>query len=127
VVGPLPPHIAGGQPAQFVINQRQELRCRVRAPALNSISIRVTSPCDPSLTRTPGSRKAVILFSPPGNYDQPDGNFSGFDFWLNKLNSFSQPGEDMRDPQQAQSRVVRAEMVTAFISSTEYRQRFGKP
>ena len=57
--------------------------------------------------------------------DAPDNNFSGYDFWLAKLNSFSRPGEDMRDDAQAQARVGRAEMVRAFIESAEYRQRFG--
>jgi hypothetical protein len=38
----------------------------------------------------------------------------GFNFWLDKLNSF---GGDFR----------RAEMVKAFLSSTEYRARFGQP
>ena len=59
--------------------------------------------------------------------DAPDGNFSGFDFWLSKLDTFSQPGEDMSDDSQAQARVQRAEMVKAFITSIEYRQRFGTP
>jgi Calx-beta domain len=60
--------------------------------------------------------------------DAPDNNFSGYIFWLNKLNSVSQPGEDMRNDAQAQARVQRAEMVRAFIESTEYRQRFfGSP
>jgi len=44
--------------------------------------------------------------------DAPDSNFSGFDFWLNKLNSFG-------------GNFVQAEMVKAFISSIEFRQRFG--
>jgi len=42
---------------------------------------------------------------PPG----PD--FSGFDFWLAKLNQFN-------------GNFVNAEMVKAFITSLEYRQRF---
>jgi hypothetical protein len=57
--------------------------------------------------------------------DAPDNNFSGYDFWLAKLNSVSQAGEDMRDDTQAQARASRAEMIRAFIESTEYRQRFG--
>ena len=57
--------------------------------------------------------------------DAPDGNFSGYDFWLAKLNSVSQPGEDMRDDTQAQHRTERAEMIRAFIESPEYRERFG--
>lgn len=44
--------------------------------------------------------------------DLPDTDFSGFDFWLNKLNSFG-------------GNFVNAEMVKAFIVSGEYRQRFG--
>ena len=60
--------------------------------------------------------------------DAPDNNFAGFDFWLNKINSFSSPEEDMRDDSQALARVQRAEMVRAFIESFEYRQRFfGAP
>lgn len=44
--------------------------------------------------------------------DAPDNNDSGYQFWLAKLNQF---GGDFR----------RAEMVKAFISSGEYRSRFG--
>jgi hypothetical protein len=46
--------------------------------------------------------------------DAPDMDFSGFNFWLDKLNSF---GGDFR----------KADMIKAFISSGEYRQRFGQP
>ena len=42
----------------------------------------------------------------------PDGNFAGFNFWLGKLNQFN-------------GNYINAEMVKAFISSSEYRQRFG--
>jgi hypothetical protein len=42
----------------------------------------------------------------------PDSDFSGYNFWLNKLNSFN--GD-----------FIKAEMVKAFISSQEYRQRFA--
>jgi hypothetical protein len=60
--------------------------------------------------------------------DAPDNNFAGYDFWLAKINSFSLPGEDMRDDAQAFGRVKRAEMVRAFIESEEYRLRFfGAP
>ena len=44
--------------------------------------------------------------------DAPDSNFVGYNFWLDKLNSFN--GD-----------FIAAEMVKAFISSTEYRRRFG--
>jgi hypothetical protein len=42
----------------------------------------------------------------------PDSNFDGFNFWLNKLN-------------QANGDFIKADMVKAFLTSTEYRQRFG--
>ena len=44
--------------------------------------------------------------------DPPDADFSGFNFWLSKLNQFN-------------GNYVQAEMVKAFLSATEYRQRFG--
>jgi len=44
--------------------------------------------------------------------DPPDNNFNGYNFWLNKLNQFN--GD-----------FLQAEMVKAFLSSGEYRQRFG--
>ncbi|HET6648029.1 MAG TPA: Calx-beta domain-containing protein [Pyrinomonadaceae bacterium] len=56
--------------------------------------------------------------------DPPDNNFSGYDFWLAKLNSFSLPGEDVRDANVGLARVKRAEMVKAFLASGEYRERF---
>ena len=42
----------------------------------------------------------------------PDSDYTGFEFWLNKLNQFN-------------GNFVNAEMVKAFILSGEYRQRFG--
>jgi N-acetylneuraminic acid mutarotase len=42
--------------------------------------------------------------------DAPDTNFAGYDFWLNKLNLFG-------------GNFVNAEMVKAFITSIEYRNR----
>ena len=44
--------------------------------------------------------------------DAPDGNFDGYDFWLNKLDQFN-------------GNYIQAEMVKAFLSSIEYRRRFG--
>jgi len=44
--------------------------------------------------------------------DFPDNNFGGYNFWLTKLDQFN-------------GNFVQAEMVKAFITSTEYRQRFG--
>lgn len=44
--------------------------------------------------------------------DAPDTDFSGYNFWLTKLNQFN-------------GNYISAEMAKAFIISSEYRQRFG--
>ncbi len=44
--------------------------------------------------------------------EAPDADYTGYDFWLTKLNQFN-------------GNFVAAEMVKAFITSSEYRQRFG--
>jgi CSLREA domain-containing protein len=59
--------------------------------------------------------------------DAPDFGFVGFDYWLSKLDSFSAPGEDVRDDSVAAARAARAEMARAFVESDEYRARFGMP
>jgi uncharacterized delta-60 repeat protein len=43
----------------------------------------------------------------------PDTTYDGYNFWLGKLNEF-------------QGNYINAEMVKAFINSTEYRKRFGQ-
>jgi hypothetical protein len=48
----------------------------------------------------------------PTDPPEPGLNFDGYNFWLNKLNQFN-------------GNYVAAEMVKAFITSGEYRQRFG--
>jgi hypothetical protein len=48
----------------------------------------------------------------PNDAPEPGLNFDGYNFWLNKLNQFN-------------GNFVDAEMVKAFITSGEYRQRFG--
>jgi hypothetical protein len=58
-------------------------------------------------------------------YLRRDPDPAGFQFWLDKLNSVSLPGEDVRDPGVALARIKRAQMVEAFIDSIEYRGRFG--
>ena len=44
--------------------------------------------------------------------DPQDTDYSGYDFWLTKLNQFN-------------GNFVNADMVKAFITSAEYRQHFG--
>jgi hypothetical protein len=63
----------------------------------------------------------------PNDAPEPGLDYTGFDFWLAKMNSFSVAGEDVRNEQTAIARVRRAEMVRAFIRSLEYRGRFGQP
>ena len=57
--------------------------------------------------------------------DAPDNNFAGYDFWLNKMDQFSVPGENIRNDDVALNRVKRADMVESFLVSGEYRGRFG--
>jgi hypothetical protein len=45
--------------------------------------------------------------------DLPDHDFSGWQFWLTKLNDFN-------------GNFIQAEMVKAFLNSTEYKNRFGQ-
>ena len=45
--------------------------------------------------------------------DPQDSDYTGYDFWLTKLNQFN-------------GNYINAEMVKAFLSSIEYRQRFGQ-
>ncbi len=55
--------------------------------------------------------RAFVLMQYFG-YLRRDADVAGYNFWLNKLNSFN-------------GNYIGAEMVKAFIVSTEYRQRFG--
>ena len=48
----------------------------------------------------------------PNAAPEPALNYDGYNFWLTKLNLFG-------------GNYLNAEMVKAFITSTEYRQRFG--
>jgi len=68
---------------------------------------------------TAESNRALVLMQYFGYLrrnpnESPDIDYTGYDFWLTKLNQFN--GD-----------YLAAEMVKAFISSTEYRQRFGTP
>lgn len=51
----------------------------------------------------------------------PDTDYTGYDFWLTKLNSFTQPGDNVL------VRMQKADMVRAFIMWAEYRRRYGTP
>ena len=57
------------------------------------------------------TNRAFVLMEYFG-YMRRDPDAGGYSFWLNKLNAFN-------------GSFVNAEMVKAFITSSEYRQRFG--
>ncbi len=65
---------------------------------------------EPTLA-TDNFNKAFVLMEYFG-YLRRDADTAGFNFWLNKLNTFN-------------GNFVDSEMVKAFITSSEYRQRFG--
>ena len=73
---------------------------------------------DPSLQVSESNRAFVLmqyygyLRRNPDDAPEPGLNFGGWKFWLDKLNQFG-------------GNFVNAEMVKAFITSDEYRQRFG--
>jgi hypothetical protein len=83
---------------------------KTRAQVLRAIA-------DNSKVVTAESNRAFVLMQFFGYLrrnpnEGQDTDYTGFEFWLNKLNSFN--GD-----------YVNAEMVKAFISSGEYRNRFG--
>lgn len=70
-----------------------------------------------STLRTRENNRAFVLMQYFGYLrrnpdDLPDSDFQGWQFWLNKLNNFN--GD-----------FISAEMVKSFITSSEYRKRFG--
>ncbi len=71
---------------------------------------------DPDLNSAEFNRAFVLMeyfgYLRRNPNDAPDSNYSGYDFWLTKLNQFN-------------GNYQNAEMVKAFILSGEYRQRFG--
>jgi hypothetical protein len=82
----------------------------LRAQVLRSVA-------ENSLLSTRQSNKAFVLMQYFGYMrrspnDAPNVDFSGYNYWLGKLNDFN-------------GNFVNAEMVKAFLVSSEYQQRFG--
>jgi Calx-beta domain/Beta-propeller repeat len=71
---------------------------------------------DPDLVNAEFNRAFVLMeyfsYLRRNPNDAPDADYTGYDFWLTKLNQFN-------------GNYIGAEMVKAFITSIEYRQRFG--
>jgi glycosyl hydrolase family 42 (putative beta-galactosidase) len=72
---------------------------------------------DPDLANAEFNRAFVLMqyfgYLRRNPNDPPDTDYTGYDFWLTKLNQFN-------------GNFQNAEMVKAFITSSEYRQRFGQ-
>jgi HYR domain len=72
---------------------------------------------DPDLYRAEFNRAFVLTeyfgYLRRNPNEQTDADYTGFDFWLTKLNQFK-------------GNYLEAEMVKAFLSSVEYQQRFGQ-
>jgi hypothetical protein len=70
----------------------------------------------PALVAAESNRAFVLMqyfgFMRRNPNDLPDADYTGYDFWLTKLNQFN-------------GNFVNADMVKGFINSAEYRQRFG--
>jgi hypothetical protein len=96
--------------------ERDQLVSEMSSGAKNRAQVFRAVAEDTDLARNE-SNKAFVLMQYYGYLgrnpnDLPDSNFAGYDFWLGKLNQFN-------------GNFVDAEMVKAFITSGEYKQRFG--
>ena len=84
---------------------------KTRAQVLRSIAEH------PALVSAESNRAFVLMqffgYLRRNPNDSPDADYTGYDFWLAKLNQFN-------------GNFVNAEMVKAFITSSEYRGRFGQ-
>jgi hypothetical protein len=121
---------AGMSPTQFVdtlnANAGGVLSADERAQLINELSANNNNAGRASVLRKVAEdadlvaaefNKAFVLMQYFGYMrrnpdDPPDTTFGGFNFWLGKLNEFN-------------GNFVQAQMVEAFITSFEYRERFG--
>ena len=99
-----PPTLAERQAAVDAYNAAPSVEAG-RAAALRVVA-------DSNSVRAAELNAAFVLLQYHG-YLRRDPDEEGYNFWLTKLNSFN-------------GNYVQAEMVKAFITSIEYRQRFGQ-
>jgi photosystem II stability/assembly factor-like uncharacterized protein len=104
---------AGGALSQ---DERDQLVAALASGAKGRAEVLRAVAEDPDFVRAETNRAFVLMqyfgYLRRNPDDAPDGDFRGWQFWLSKLEQFH--GD-----------FVQAEMVRAFLSSTEYQQRFG--
>ena len=86
----------------------------IDAGARAKVLLRVISAADFDVVNTEFVYMQYVGYLRRDPNEQPDFDFFGFDFWLQKLNQFD-------------GNFAEAEMVKAFVNSGEYRARFGQP
>ena len=110
-----------GIPTASAQNRAQAISELNSAPAddtMRAHALRLVAE-DPMLVQQEFNRAFVLmeyfgyLQRNPNDPPETTGDFQGYNFWLNKLNQFN-------------GNFVQAEMVKAFLSSAEYRQRFAQ-
>ena len=97
-------------------SERDQLVSALATGAMTRAQVLRTVAEDPDLIAAEYNRAFVLMqyfgYLRRNPNDAPDGNFDGYNFWLTKLNQFN-------------GNYIQAEMVKAFLSSIEYRHRFG--
>jgi len=97
-------------------SERDQLIAGLTAGSLNRAQVLRAVAEDPDLVSGESKRAFVLMqffgYLQRNANDPPDADYTGYDFCLTKLNQFSGNSQN-------------AEMVKAFISSSEYRLRFG--
>jgi hypothetical protein len=97
-------------------SERNQLVSNLTGGAMNRAQVLRALAEDPDLVNGESNRAFVLMqffgYLRRNPNDTPDSDYTGYDFWLTKLNQFN-------------GNFQNAEMVKAFITSNEYRQRFG--
>ncbi|HVF54672.1 MAG TPA: DUF4214 domain-containing protein [Pyrinomonadaceae bacterium] len=97
-------------------SERDALVNDLRSGARNRAQVLRAVAEDPDFSARESNRAFVLMeyfgYLRRNPDDTPNTDFSGYNFWLGKLNQFN-------------GNFINAEMVKAFITSPEYRQRFG--
>ena len=98
-------------------NERDQLVNELAASAKTRAEVLRAIAEDPDLVTSEFNRAFVLMqylgYLRRNPNDPQDTDYTGYDFWLTKLNNFD-------------GNFINAEMVKAFISSLEYRQRSGQ-